>query len=66
LLEKIPTDAAKAFHLDRHPLLALPLTVALTYALAALSRNFLEKPFLRLKRYFESNPVEVEQPALAA
>src|SRR5580692_8995723 len=26
ILEKIPLDAAKSFHLDRHPVLALPIT----------------------------------------
>jgi peptidoglycan/LPS O-acetylase OafA/YrhL len=53
LLEKIPLDATKSFHLDRHGFLALPLTAATTFALASLSWNLLEKPFLRLKRYFE-------------
>jgi peptidoglycan/LPS O-acetylase OafA/YrhL len=53
LLEKIPLDAAKTFHLDRHPLLALPITVAATYALAAVSWNLLERPMLKLKRFFE-------------
>jgi len=53
LLQKIPLDAAKAFHLDRHQFLALPLTTAATYAMAALSWNLLEKPFLKLKRFFE-------------
>jgi peptidoglycan/LPS O-acetylase OafA/YrhL len=53
LLEKIPLDAAKTFHLERHPFLALPITTAATYALAALSWRFLEKPLLGLKRFFE-------------
>jgi peptidoglycan/LPS O-acetylase OafA/YrhL len=53
LLEKIPLDAAKTFHLERHPLLALPITTAATYALASLSWRFLEKPFLGFKRFFE-------------
>lgn len=54
LLEKIPMDAAKAFHLDRHPFLALPLTTAATFVLASLSWLILEKPFLKLKRFFEA------------
>ena len=54
LLQKIPLDAAKTFHLDRHPVLALPITAAATYALATLSWKLLEKPFLRLKRFFEA------------
>jgi peptidoglycan/LPS O-acetylase OafA/YrhL len=70
LLEKIPLDAAKTFHLDRHPLLALPITTAATYAIAALSWKFLEQPFLRLKRYFEVKTVHTapagEQLANAA
>ncbi|MGA9978030.1 MAG: acyltransferase [Candidatus Sulfotelmatobacter sp.] len=62
LLEKIPLDAAKVFHLDRHPFLALPITATVAYALAALSWNLLEKPFLRLKRFFEAKPVAVNTP----
>ncbi len=57
LLEKIPLDAVKAFHLERHPFLALPLTAAATYALASLSWLLLEKPFLRFKRFFEVKKV---------
>src|ERR1700731_1083118 len=53
LLEKIPLDAAKALHLERHELLALPIAAAATFGLAALSWNLLEKPFLKLKRFFE-------------
>jgi peptidoglycan/LPS O-acetylase OafA/YrhL len=53
LLQKIPLDAAKAFHLDRHQYLALPVTAAVTYLMALLSWNLLEKPFLRLKRFFD-------------
>lgn len=52
VLEKIPLDAVKAFHLDRHPLIAFSAAIILTYALAILSWNFLEKPFLRLKGRF--------------
>jgi len=58
LLEKIPLDAVKAFHLDRHPFLALPLATAATYILASLSWLILEKPFLRLKRFFEAKVVD--------
>jgi peptidoglycan/LPS O-acetylase OafA/YrhL len=57
LLQKIPLDAAKSFHLDRYQFLALPITAAATYAMAALSWNLLEKPFLRLKRFFEARTI---------
>jgi peptidoglycan/LPS O-acetylase OafA/YrhL len=53
ILAKIPVDAVKTFHLEKYPLLAFIITASATYALAALSWNFLEKPFLRLKRFFD-------------
>jgi peptidoglycan/LPS O-acetylase OafA/YrhL len=53
LLQKIPLDAVKAFHLDKHEFLVLPITAAATYAMASISWNLLEKPILRLKRFFE-------------
>ena len=56
LLHKIPFDMAKTFHFDGHPLLILPIAIVASYALATLSWNLLEKPFLRLKRFFESTP----------
>jgi peptidoglycan/LPS O-acetylase OafA/YrhL len=37
LLQKIPLDAAKSFHLDKHEFLALPITTAATFAMATLS-----------------------------
>jgi peptidoglycan/LPS O-acetylase OafA/YrhL len=61
LLQKIPLDVAKTFHLDKHPLLALPIATAATYAMAAVSWNLLEKPFLRLKRFFEAKPVCLDE-----
>jgi peptidoglycan/LPS O-acetylase OafA/YrhL len=68
LLQKIPLDAAKTFHLDKHQFLALPITIAATYAMAALSWNLLEKPILRLKRFFEprtDHPAQVNDGVLS-
>lgn len=56
LLQKIPLDAAKAFHLDKHEFLSLPIAAAATFGMAALSWSLLEKPFLGLKRFFEARP----------
>jgi len=61
LLQKIPLDAAKTFHLDRHQFLALPITAAVTYAMATLSWNLLEKPVLKLKRFFEPSTIHTGQ-----
>jgi peptidoglycan/LPS O-acetylase OafA/YrhL len=61
LLQKIPLDGAKTFHLDKHQFLALPITAAATYAMAAISWNLLEKPILKLKRFFESRPIHPDQ-----
>ena len=52
LLHKIPFGVAQTLHLDQHPLLALLIILVMSYALAALSWNLLEKPFLNLKRFF--------------
>ena len=56
LLHKIPFGMVQTLHLDLHPLLPWPFIVATSYAIAALSWNLLEKPFLNLKRFFESAP----------
>ncbi len=53
LLEKLPLDVVKAFHLDKYPFLSFSITVVAAYAMAVLSWNLLEKPFLRLKRFFD-------------
>jgi peptidoglycan/LPS O-acetylase OafA/YrhL len=60
LLQKIPPDAAKTFHLDHHQFLALPITAAATYSIAALSWNLLERPVLRLKRFFEPSTIHTD------
>lgn len=54
LLHKIPSGMVQSLRLDRNPYVPLPLIFVLSYALAALSWNILEKPLLNLKRFFES------------
>jgi peptidoglycan/LPS O-acetylase OafA/YrhL len=61
LLHKIPFDMAKALHLDRYPVLVLPFVIIACYAVAALSWILLERPFLRLKRFFESGRVRSDR-----
>jgi len=56
LLHKIPSGIVQTLHLDRNPFLPLPIILVSSYALAALSWNLLERPFLNLKRFFESKP----------
>jgi peptidoglycan/LPS O-acetylase OafA/YrhL len=58
LLQKIPLDAARAFRVGGSgSLILLIAAAAVTYALAIASWNLLEKPFLRLKRFFEAGIV---------
>jgi peptidoglycan/LPS O-acetylase OafA/YrhL len=57
LLHKIPFGMGQTLHLDRHPFLELLIILVVGYATAVLSWNLLEKPFLRLKRLFESKTV---------
>jgi peptidoglycan/LPS O-acetylase OafA/YrhL len=59
LLHKIPFGFVQTLHLDRHPLLPFPFIFVMSYVLAALSWNLLEKPILNLKRYFRSAPLEI-------
>lgn len=72
LLHKIPSGMVETLHWDQHPFLLLPIIVLASYAIAALSWNLLEKPFLRLKRFFEArldpsdrpnNPLAIAPPS---
>jgi peptidoglycan/LPS O-acetylase OafA/YrhL len=55
LLHKIPDDAFKRLHWKAsHPVLAFWTIVLISYLLAIASRHLLEKPFLNLKRLFET------------
>ena len=62
LLHKIPSGMVETLHWDRHPFLLLPITILASYALAAISWNLLEKPFLKLKRFFEARPDPLDRP----
>jgi peptidoglycan/LPS O-acetylase OafA/YrhL len=53
LLHKIPLDVSKEIHADRHPFLSIFVILVASYVLAAISYTFLEKPFLKLKRFFD-------------
>ena len=67
LLHKIPYDIAPRLNfLAKHPILALPIVIAASYVAAILSFNFFEKPFLNLKRFFESKPVAAGQAVSTA
>ena len=61
LLHKIPIGMVQVLHLDRHPYLPLPIIFVVSYALAMLSWNLLEKPFLSLKRFFDSRPLGTDR-----
>ena len=63
LLHKLPLDALKTMHKDSHPTLAFLIAITCAYLLAILSWNLLEKPFLRLKKFFEN---KAKKPAATA
>jgi len=56
LLHKIPVDVAKALHVDGSAV-ALAVILAASYAMAALSWHWFERPLLGLKRFFEPGPL---------
>jgi peptidoglycan/LPS O-acetylase OafA/YrhL len=61
LLHKLPFDLGATEHFDKYPLISAPILFAAAYGIAALSWNFLEKPFLNLKRYFVTRPESQSQ-----
>src|SRR5271156_2613261 len=58
LLHKIPFGLVQTLRLDRNPYLPLPIIFVTSFGLAALSWNLLEKPFLKLKLFFDSKPLD--------
>jgi peptidoglycan/LPS O-acetylase OafA/YrhL len=57
LLHKIPLDVIKTTHVEWHPFFSMCMAIAFSYLLAAVSWTILEKPFLKLKRFFDFKPV---------
>lgn len=65
LLHKIPEDVFKRFHWkEAHPMAVFWAAVVISYLLAIASWNFLEKPFLGLKRFFEIKTVGKWEPGV--
>jgi peptidoglycan/LPS O-acetylase OafA/YrhL len=56
LLHKIPFNVGTVMGLTQYPAITGPLLLAVCYGIATLSWIFLERPFLKLKRFFESKP----------
>jgi peptidoglycan/LPS O-acetylase OafA/YrhL len=56
LLHKIPFNVGATEHFNKNPLFSAPILLAAAYAMAALSWNLVEKPFLKLKRFFVTKP----------
>src|SRR5271170_5597809 len=61
LLHKIPFGLVQTLRLDRNLYLPLPIIFVTSFGLAALSWNLLEKPFLSLKRSFDSKPLGTDR-----
>jgi peptidoglycan/LPS O-acetylase OafA/YrhL len=65
LLHKIPDDTFKRLHWKAsHPVLAFWAIVLISYLLAIASRYLLEKPFLNLKRFFETESKNGWEPRI--
>lgn len=66
LLHKLPEDALKSVRFQiAHPSATFWIAVAGSYLIASTSWYFLEKPILRLKRFFESNADRPGESAVA-
>ena len=66
LLHKIPDDAFKGLHWKHaHPVWAFWAIVLISYLLAIGSRHLLEKPFLNLKRLFETASNRTWEPKVS-
>jgi peptidoglycan/LPS O-acetylase OafA/YrhL len=65
LLHRLPLDAERSSRFAAHPGLTLLAGFAASFVLATLSWRLLETPFLRLKRYFESQPAPMAEGSWA-
>jgi peptidoglycan/LPS O-acetylase OafA/YrhL len=62
LLQKIPVDALKLLHWQRHPAAVLPVTAVATYFLATASWYLLERPAMKWKRFFVTSETNRSAP----
>ena len=66
MLHKIPWDISKEIFGARHPFFSTCMAIVFSYLLAALSWTVLEKPFVKLKRFFDLRTVDLPRASRPA